>query len=205
MAGSSNCASVSFVLAGDIAVDIGNSRAITGASTRIADVTLGSSDIRLEGLMGFRIAALPRDEFAPLFTLDDEQLRARGAKRYVADRRPGFPCRVSLEDAALGEALVLVPFTHQPADTPYHASGPIFIRETARQAAPDVNEVPDQLRLRLLSLRAYDAEALMVDADVVDGRELEPVVERLLSDARVQYIHVHFARPGCYACRIDRA
>jgi hypothetical protein len=155
--------------------------------------------------MNFQITALPWEEFAPLFALDDAQLRAHGAKRYVADRHPGFPCRVSLEDAAPGEALVLVPFTHQSADSPYHASGPIFVRENARQAAPDVNEVPGQLRGRLLSVRGYDAEALMVEADVVEGRELESVVERLFSDTRVQYLHVHFARPGCYACRIDRA
>lgn len=128
-----------------------------------------------------------------------------GAKRYVADRNPGFPCRVSLQDAAPGERLLLIPFTHQSADSPYRASGPIFIREAARQASLSVSDVPEQLRVRLLSVRAYDADALMVDADVVDGRELESVVERLFDDPRVQYLHVHFARPGCYACRIDRA
>ena len=154
--------------------------------------------------MGFQVSALPRDEFESLFALDEAQLRARGAKRYLADRSPGFPCRVSLEDAAPGESLVLVPFVHQPADSPYRASGPIFVRETARQASLDVNEVPEQLRLRLLSVRAYDDDALIVDADVVDGRELESVVDRLFVDPRVAYLHVHFARPGCYACRIDR-
>ena len=153
--------------------------------------------------MTFRISALPGEEFAPLFALDDEQLRTRGARRYVAGDQ-GFPCRVSLEDAARGERLVLVPFTHQPADSPYRASGPIFIREAAVQASFDVNEVPEQLRRRLLSLRAYDADALMVDAEVVEGQDLESLVERLFDDRRVQYLHVHFARPGCYACRIDR-
>lgn len=154
--------------------------------------------------MSFQISAVPRGRFAPLFALDDKQLQAHGAKRYIADRHPGFPCRVSLEDAAVGESLVLVPFTHQSADSPYRASGPIFIREVARQASLDVNEVPAQLRQRLLSVRAYDAGALMVEADVVDGGELESVVERLFSDPLAQYLHVHFARPGCYACRIDR-
>ena len=155
--------------------------------------------------MRFQISSLPIEEFAPLFALEDAQLRALGASRYVADRHPGFPCRVSLKDAAVGERVVLVPFTHQPADSPYRASGPVFIREAALQASPGVNDVPEQLRLRLLSVRAYDIDALMVEADVVDGPELEPAVERLFNDPRVRYLHVHFARPGCYACRIDRA
>ena len=154
--------------------------------------------------MNFQITALPLTPFAPLFALDDEQLRERGAKRYVAGRNSNFPCRVSLQDAAEGESAVLVPFMHQPADSPYRASGPIFVREAARQASPVVNDVPQQLRLRLLSVRAYVAEALMVDSDIVDGRELESVIDRMFTDSRVEYLHVHFARPGCYACRIDR-
>ena len=155
--------------------------------------------------MSFRIVPLPRELFAPFLALDDEELRARGAKRYVADRQPGFPCRVSLTDAAPGEHVVLVPFTHQPADSPYRASGPIFVREAAQQASVGVNEVPELLRLRLLSVRAYDAGELMIDADVVDGRELDSTIDRLFSEPRVAYLHVHFARPGCFACRVDRA
>ena len=155
--------------------------------------------------MSFQISALPLEAFAPFFEMDDAQLRARGAKRYVADRQPGFPCRVSLTDAAPGERVVLVPFTHQDANSPYRASGPIFIREAARPVSLGVSEVPGLLRLRLLSVRAYDADGLMIDADVVDGSELESVVERLFGNPVVDYLHVHFARPGCYACRIDRA
>ena len=155
--------------------------------------------------MNFQIVPLPLEPFTPFFALDDEQLRARGAKRYVADRQPGFPCRVSLTDATPGERVVLVPFTHQDADSPYRASGPIFIRENAQSASVGVNEVPGVLRLRVLSVRAYDADALMIDADVVDGRELESVINRMFSDARVTYLHIHFARPGCFACRGDRA
>jgi hypothetical protein len=112
---------------------------------------------------------------------------------------------VSLVDAAPGEPVLLVPFTHHDAESPYRASGPIFVREDACQASPGVDEVPELLRLRLLSVRAYDANALMVGADVVDGRELEAVIGRLFGDAQVTHLHVHFARPGCFACRIDRA
>jgi hypothetical protein len=154
--------------------------------------------------MSFQVSALTHDEFAPLFALDDQQLAERGAKRYVADRKPGFPCRVSLEDAEPGERLLLVPFVHQPAQSPYRAAGPVFVREGARQATPGTNEVPALLRSRLLSVRAYDADSLMVEADVVEGRELETLLARLFGNARVSYLHVHFAKPGCFACRIDR-
>ncbi len=155
--------------------------------------------------MSFQIRPLPLDAFTPLFTLDDEQLRARGAKRYTADRQPGFPCRVSLIDAEPGERVLLVPFAHQDADSPYRASGPVFVREAARQAVFAVDEIPELLRLRVLSLRAYDADALMVDADVVDGRKVESVITRLFADSGVEYLHIHFARPGCFACLVDRA
>jgi hypothetical protein len=159
----------------------------------------------MEAVVSFQVSSLPLDQFDPFFTLTDAELPARGAKRYIADRAPGFPCRVSLEDAAPGETVVLVSYQHQPADSPYRAAGPVFVRESARQAAPAANEIPALLRLRTLSLRAYDADGFMVEADVVDGREMEAVIERLLNNPRTQYLHVHFAKPGCYACRIDRA
>jgi hypothetical protein len=155
--------------------------------------------------MSFHVVSLPLEPFAPFFALDDAELRARGAKRYVADRQPGFPCRVSLLDAAPGERVVLVPFTHQGADSPYRSSGPVFVRENARQAAVGVNEVPKLLRLRALSVRAYDREALMVDADVVEGHALETVIDRMFNTPRIDYLHIHFARPGCFACRVNRA
>ena len=155
--------------------------------------------------MAFRISGLQPDQFQELLLLDDKALAARGAKRYVADKKPGFPCRVSLRDADPGERVILLPFRHQATDSPYQASGPIFVREAAQDAALGVNTVPELLRTRPLSVRAYDANDLMTEADVVDGREIETLVTRLFADERVCYVHVHFARPGCYACRVDRA
>lgn len=155
--------------------------------------------------MGFQISGLDREQFREFFELDDDALAARGAKRYVADKRPGFPCRVSLADANPGERVILLPFKHQAAPTPYHASGPIFVREAARNAVLAVNEVPELLRTRLLSVRAYDSQDMLTEADVVEGRELDTHLRRFFDDPRVSYMHVHFARPGCYACRVERA
>jgi hypothetical protein len=159
----------------------------------------------MEGTLVFQISALERHDFEELFQLDDETLALRGAKRYVADKAPGFPCRVSLEDAEPGERLILVPFCHQPASSPYKASGPIFVREGAATAAFPPDTVPAMLRSRLLSLRAYDANHFMIDADVVDGHEAEARLTRMFGREAVAYAHIHFARPGCFACRVDRS
>jgi hypothetical protein len=152
----------------------------------------------------FRCIALPADEFAPLFGLDDAGLAARGARRLVAGG-PGYPCRLTLDDAAPGDAVLLVHHTHVPAPSPYHAGGPVFVREHARSAAFEAGTVPPALRRRLLSVRAYDADDLIIDADVVDGTQLEPLVTRMLAARRAACLRVHYARYGCYAARIERA
>jgi hypothetical protein len=118
---------------------------------------------------------------------------------------PGYPCRVSLEDAEPGERLLLLTFEHHGVDSPYRASGPIYVREGAVQADPAVNEVPLQLRRRLLSVRAYSAAGMMRDASVVEGKDLEGAVETLFADPKVAYLHLHNAIPGCYAARVERA
>ena len=155
--------------------------------------------------MSFQISPLPLASFEPLFTLDDGALAAQGAKRVVVDTKPGYPCRVSLADAEPGEVAILVPYRHQPADSPYRASGPVYVRQGVTEARVPAGAVPELLRSRLLSVRAYDAADLMTNADVVDGRELEAAITRMFDDVSVSYLHVHFARPGCYACRVDRA
>jgi hypothetical protein len=122
----------------------------------------------------------------------------------VADG-PGYPCRIALEDAAPGETLLLLNWRHLDADSPYRADGPIFVREAAQATARVRNAIPEQQRSRLLSVRAYDANGWMRDAEVVEGVGLEGLIEGFFADAEVAFLHVHNARRGCYACRIDRA
>jgi hypothetical protein len=155
--------------------------------------------------MSFQISGLPLARFASLFSMSDEALAAFQIVRRIADRKPGFPCRVSLRDAEPGERVLLLNYSHQPAGTPYRANHAIFVREAATEAVPQQGEVPEVIRLRLLSVRAFDAADMMVDADVVHGREVEPVIERMFADDRVAYLHLHNAKPGCYAARVDRA
>jgi hypothetical protein len=155
--------------------------------------------------MGFRITGLPASAFAPLFGLDEHELASRGAVRMVADQKPGFPCRVSLRDAEPGETVLLLNYEHLPAATPYRSRHAIFVRENAVEASLERNEIPDVLRIRLLSLRAFDRADMMIDADVVDGSELGAALDRMLGNPAAQYLHIHNAKPGCFAARADRA
>lgn len=155
--------------------------------------------------MNLQISALPMSPFEPLFVLSNTELSTHNIRRVVADGRPAYPCRVSLQDAAEGERLLLLPFTHHVVETPYRAAGPIYVREDARQAMPAVNEIPELLRRRVLSLRAYDANGMMVWAEVVPGMEVEQGLQRLFAMSQTGYVHIHYALPGCYACRVDRA
>ncbi|MGH8197077.1 MAG: DUF1203 domain-containing protein [Steroidobacteraceae bacterium] len=154
--------------------------------------------------MNFQLRGLEPALFEGLFGLDDEALAARGMRWMRADAPVGFPCRISLEDAPVGEPVLLLPFTHQDSRSPYRASGPIFVRRGRENAARILNELPTYLTLRPLSVRAYDAADDMVDAEVVDGAQAAPLIERFLARDDVSYLHVHFARRGCFACRVDR-
>lgn len=154
--------------------------------------------------MRFRISGLSPDPFRPPYGLSDTELAHHGARRCVADADTGYPDRIEMRDATKGETLLLLNYVHQPADTPYRASHAIFVREGAERAYDRVDAVPDVLRTRTLSLRAFDAEHMMLDADLVDGREAETLIERLFARPDVAYLHAHYARRGCYAGRIDR-
>jgi hypothetical protein len=155
--------------------------------------------------MDFRITGLPAGHFAALHDLSDDALHAQGALRRVVDRAPGYPCRVSLQDAALGETVLLLNYEHMALDSPYRSRHAIYVRRHAREARLAVNEVPAVLAIRLLSVRAFDRDGMIVDADVVPGAELAVAVRRLLGNDRAEFLHVHNAKYGCYAARVDRA
>ena len=153
----------------------------------------------------FQILPLQYEQFAPLFALSDAELQSRGVRRMTVNKKPGFPCRASLADAGIGEVVLLLPYAHHDVDSPYRASGPILIRQDAVTARPAVDQVPEMLRHRLLSIRAYDESATMIVAEVLPGIELEVAIRRLFANERVRYLHIHNAQPGCFNCRVVRA
>ena len=154
--------------------------------------------------MSYRCSGLSPATFAPLFGKTDAELAAQSIQRVVAID-DSFPCRVTLDHAAIGETLLLLNFTHQPAATPYQASGPIFVREQVTATFDRVDEVPLPLQVRLLSLRAYVATHMIIDAEVCDGTSIETQVAQFFDNPTVAYLHAHYARRGCFACRVDRA
>jgi hypothetical protein len=155
--------------------------------------------------MNFQVTGLSPEPFRHLYGLSDQELALRGVKRFTADKKPGFPDRIEMRDVEIGEKLLLLNHVCQPADTPYRATHAIFVREGADSTYQRVNEIPDVMRTRLLSLRAYDAAGMMLDADVVDGKDVESVILRFFASSPVVYIHAHNAKRGCYSGRIDRA
>jgi Protein of unknown function (DUF1203) len=156
-------------------------------------------------MFSFQLIGLLPDQFTHLFSLSDGQLERLGIIRVVADSKPGFPCRISLEDAEPGDELLLLPYEHQPATTPYRASGPIYVRVRARQAKLGPGEIPPYVTLRQISARAYDAHHMMVDAAVCPGDAVVGEIKRQFGNERVAYIHLHNAKRGCFSCRVERA
>ena len=124
--------------------------------------------------------------------------------RRIADaRRPGYPCRVSLTDSAPGDELILVNYEHHPVASPYRMRFAVYVRN-GEKTYDAVDDIPEQLRIRTLAVRAFDADAMMAGWELVEGRELEAAIERLFANPRAAYLHVHYAAPGCYAARVDR-
>lgn len=148
----------------------------------------------------------------PLDTSVAEGLRARRAdaegnalQPQVADEPNAFPCRHCLRDAEPGEPMLLASYSPFQTQNTYREIGPVFVHADRCARHADERAIPDQLRRRLLALRGYDRNQILLAGEVVPGAEVEGAIERLLSRADVAWIHVRFAKPGCFACRIERA
>jgi hypothetical protein len=135
----------------------------------------------------------------------EEARRDPGAVPAVAGDGP-YPVRCCLADARDADGVVLSSVMPFRGESPYAARSPVYLhaeRCAGHTAEDDV--VPAMLRGRLLSVRAYDGSHMLTGTEVLPGSDLESAIERLLGDAPGAYLHVHFAGPGCFACRIDRA
>jgi len=153
--------------------------------------------------MTFRLTGLNADAFADFVGRPDAELAACGAVRLIAEE--GYPCRVTLADVPPGEPVLLVPFEHVPAPSAYRSSGPIFVRDGRYDTAIVEDRIPTEMRPRLYSVRAYGEHDWMIDADVATGADLEPLINRFFARDDIRYLHLHHARRGCFACRVDRA
>jgi hypothetical protein len=152
--------------------------------------------------MTFRIRGLEAEQFAHLFALSDAELAAHGALRKIADGPS--PCRVSLTDATPGDEVILVNHEHHAVESPYRMRFAIYVRK-GEKTFDAVDAVPDQLRRRTLAVRGFDSNAMMTGWELIEGIWLEEAIERRFADPRTDYLHIHFATPGCYAARVERA
>ena len=154
--------------------------------------------------MTYRISGLEPSQFAHLFGLGDDELALHGAVRMIANAPSAFPCRVQLDDAQAGEPLLLVNYVSHDGNNPYRASHAIFVSETAPKALCYEDEIPPALNRRILSLRAFDAGGMMVDAALVQPGEADPVIRRMLADEAVDHVDAHTATRGCFMARAER-
>jgi hypothetical protein len=156
-------------------------------------------------MTSFQLVGLPYAQFAPLFELTDAALSKHDIRRVVATKKPGYPCRVSLVDAVVGEELLLLPFEHLSVASPYKSSGPIFVRKAAAEAKLDPGVIPDYVSSRLISVRAYDEQHAMTDAVVCAGTETAAAIHEMFGTPGVAFIHLHNANRGCFSCAVVRA
>ena len=155
--------------------------------------------------MTYKITGLEPSQFAHLADLNDEELASRNAVRMTADTKPGFPCRVTLDDVEPGEMVLLLNHVSHEGDNPYRASHAIFVSEGATEAAVYEGEIPPALDRRVLSLRAFDASGMMVDAALVQPGEADAAIRRMLDSKAVHHVDAHNATRGCFAARVERA
>ncbi len=154
--------------------------------------------------MSFIVSGLPLETFQPLFGLGDDALAEHGALRVTAEDGR-YPCRVTLEDAPLGQSLLLVNYQHQDAATPYRSNYAIYVNEAARETRRCEGELPPVLRGRPIAIRAFDAAGMLIGAELALNDDVEAAIGRQFANPDAAYLHAHNAAHGCFAARIDRA
>ena len=152
----------------------------------------------------FKFIALNHLEFDGLDDLSEQELSERDIVRIKVDTFPGFPCRITLEDAEIGEEVFLLNYNYHSAHSPYKASGPVFIRNNSKTKDYPINEIPEMFLHRCLSLRAYDENGMMLKADVLEGNRLKDKIEDFFNDEKIDYLHIHNAKPGCFNCVVKK-
>lgn len=153
----------------------------------------------------FQIIPLASSLFKTYFKMSALELQRAGAYTFKSDEYPCYPCRVSLEDAKVGEIVLALEFEHHTVHGPFRSSGPIFVRSNASEAKFKKNEIPGMLSHRLLSVRGYNIKGIMIAAETTPGSDLENILSQQFQNENVEYIHIHNSSPGCFNCSVNRA
>lgn len=153
--------------------------------------------------MTYTIAGLAPSHFEGLFDATDAQLQLQNARRTLVTSRPGFPCRISLEDADIGETVILLHHVSHDVATPYRSAYAIYVRQGV-QAAAYRDEIAPVMQGRPLGLRAFDAAGMLRDARLAMPGDADAAVRALFANPHIAYIHAHNAAHGCFVAQIDR-
>jgi hypothetical protein len=154
--------------------------------------------------MTYRITGIDPAPYQRLYGLSDRELAAEGVVRMIVTQKPSFPCRVSLTDREVGDSVLLINHVSHDVAGPYRASHAIFVTEGATEPAQYVDAVPPVFGPRMLSLRGFDGEGMMVDALLTEPGESDAGIRSLLEHPAIETIHAHNATRGCFAAKIER-
>ncbi|WHQ73596.1 DUF1203 domain-containing protein [Pantoea sp. Lij88] len=154
--------------------------------------------------MNYKISGLKAEPFAHLFGQSESYLNKHNAIRQTVACYPGYPDRISLCDIPVGETALLINHIYQPAATPYFGTHAIYIREGCTRQGIYLNELPEVMQGRILSLRAFDEKHFLIEADIVEGKSAESLIAQFFNDPQVSYIQIHNAKRGCYSCFAER-
>ena len=155
--------------------------------------------------MTYRITGLSPEPFAALSLLDDAALAARGAIRVTATAKPGFPCRITLEDAEVGEELFLLHHVSHDVATPFRSAYAIYVRTGARETATYHDALPPVFEGRPIALRGFDEAGMLRGALLAGPGQADEQIRALFARDEIATIHAHNAAHGCFAARIERA
>jgi len=136
--------------------------------------------------------------------MNEEALAARGIVRKTADAKPGYPCRITLEDAEPGDSVLLMNYESHKVETPYRSAYAIYVTQGAAETGVFKDEIPPVMKGRPIALRIFSEDGMLIGADLVVSGDLEGAIERAFGNEKAGYIHAHNAAHGCFSARIDR-
>ena len=135
--------------------------------------------------MTYRITGLDPAAFAHFVKAGDATLANQNAVRVTAAAKPGYPCRITLEDAEPGETLILLNYVSHDVATPYRNAYAIF-------------------EGRPIALRAFDTAGMLRSAALALPGRVDETIHSVFADPEIAYIHAHNAAHGCFAAVIER-
>ena len=155
--------------------------------------------------MTYMIQGLDPAPYRAFQALDDDTLAAQGIIRLPVTQLSAFPCRIRLIDLPVGESVLLVNHVSRERPSPYHASHAIFVGEGKTVAAHYEDKVPPDLTRRVLSVRGFDAQDMMIDAMLVQPGGADAAIRLLFANRAIATIDIHNATRGCFAARAERS